>query len=491
MSQSQVPTRILMFTSPDCAYCPSVEKLLQRTIGFGSVAFAHVSTIDINENPELKTRYKIKSLPTLIINDEKVLSGQITEGEVQNVLWNKLVTTILEREKSYDMRKETMLAITTNTLSSALELQLVRPSIGDYTHIGALQKTTFSILGLDVLATRLFYEAGKDLGLYGADSHLLLSLNPKIGAEIRSIEKRFKHVIDGIRIFFNRQTSNLPTYFSDRVDIVSLEDDEAVIRVYETASSTQAMDIGEPLCHFTAGEMAGMIEALLAESVTVRETACWGTGNPYCEFYIKLAGEKEKPYPLPKKRKDRPERFKQLIDRSMRLAYDSIFMKRKMRPNTGDYLHLGVLQQQLTSLKLSDPFTGSLLYAAGHQQGLNSPEIEFINRIKNKSAEIGDMEFLEALKVLRNFYNHPSSFLSREHGKVRSRNLRKESASLIIYELASATATPNAGVNFCDFETGKIAGLFERLTGQNIVANESKCWGLGNNFCEFDVSKVD
>ncbi len=480
-----------MFTSPDCAYCPSVEKLLQRTIGFGSAAFAHVSTIDITENPELKTRYKIKSLPTLIINDEKVLSGQITEGEVQNVLWNKLVTTILEREKSYDMRKETMLAITTNTLSSALELQLVRPSIGDYTHIGALQKTTFSILGLDVLATRLFYEAGKDLGLYGADSHLLLSLNPKIGAEIRSIEKRFKYVIDGIRIFFNRQTSNLPTYFSDRVDIISLEDDEAVIRVYETASSTEAMDIGEPLCHFTAGEMAGMIEALLAESVTVRETACWGTGNPYCEFYIKLAGEKEKPYPLPKKRKDRPERFKQLIDRSMRLAYDSIFMKRKLRPNTGDYLHLGVLQQQLTSLKLSDPFTGSLLYAAGHQQGLNSPEIEFINRIKNKSAEIGEMEFLEALKVLRNFYNHPSSFLSREHGKVRSQNLRKDSASLIIYELASATATPNAGVNFCDFETGKIAGLFERLTGQNIVANESKCWGLGNNFCEFDVSKVD
>jgi glutaredoxin len=141
-----------MFTSPDCAYCPSVEKLLQRTIGFGSTAFAHVSTIDVTENPEVAARYKIKSLPTLIINDEKVLSGQITEGEVQNVLWNKLVTTILEREKSYDMRKETMLAITTNTLSSALELQLVRPSIGDYTHIGALQKTTFSILGLDVLA---------------------------------------------------------------------------------------------------------------------------------------------------------------------------------------------------------------------------------------------------------------------------------------------------------------------------------------------------
>ena len=480
-----------MFTSPDCAYCPSVEKLLQRTIGFGSAAFAHVSTIDVTENPEVATRYKINSLPTLIINDEKVLSGQITEGEVQNVLWNKLVTTILEREKSYDMRKETMLAITTNTLSSALELQLVRPSIGDYTHIGTLQKTTFSILGLDVLATRLFYEAGKDLGLYGADSHLLLSLNPKIGAEIRSIEKRFKYVIEGISEFYNRQTSNLPTYFSDRVDIVSLSHDEAVIHLHETASCTQAMDIGEPLCHFTAGEMAGMIEALLAESVNVRETECWGTGQDFCTFHIKLAGEKEKPYPLPKKRKDRPERFKQLIDRSMRLAYDSIFMKRKMRPNTGDYLHLGVLQQQLTSLKLSDPFTGSLLYAAGHQQGLNSPEIEFINRIKNKSAEIGEMEFLEALKVLRNFYNHPSSFLSREHGKVRSQNLRKESASLIIYELASATATPNAGVNFCDFETGKIAGLFERLTGQNIVANESKCWGLGNNFCEFDVSKVD
>ncbi len=480
-----------MFTSPDCAYCPSVEKLLQRTIGSGSAAFAHVSTIDVNENPEVAARYKIKSLPTLIVNDEKVLSGQISEGEVQNVLWNKLVTTILEREKSYDMRKDTMLAITTNTLSSALELQLVRPSIGDYTHIGTLQKTTYSILGLDVLASRLFYEAGRDLGLYGADSHLLLSLNPKIGAEIRSIEKRFKYVIEGICDFFSRQTSNLPTYFSDRVDIISLEADEAVIHVYETASCTQAMDIGEPLCHFTAGEIAGMMEALLAERVNVRETACWGTGDKFCEFYIKLVGEKETPYPVPKARKDRRERFKELTNHSMQLAFDSLFMKLKMRENAGDYIHIGVPQQQLTSLKLSDPFTGSLLYAAGHEQGLNSPEIEFIQKIKNKSAEIGNMEFLGALKVLRNFYNHPSSFLSREHGKIRSRNLRKESASIIIYELASATATPNAGVNFCDFEAGKIAGLFERLTGQNIVANETKCWGLGNTFCEFEIKVVD
>jgi len=480
-----------MFTSPDCAYCPSVEKLLQRTIGSGSASFAHVSTIDVTENPEVATRYKIRSLPTLVVNDELVLSGQISEAEVQNVLWNKLVTTILEREKSYDMRKDTMLAITTNTLSSALELQLVRPSIGDYTHIGTLQKTTYSILGLDVLATRLFYEAGRDLGLYGADSHLLLSLNPKIGAEIRSIEKRFKYVIEGISDFFSRQTSNLPTYFSDRVDIVSLGDDEAEIHVFETASCTQAMEIGEPLCHFTAGEIAGMIEALLAERVTVRETACWGTGDEFCEFNIKLVGDKETPYPLPKARKDRRERFKTLIEHSMQLAFDSLFMKTKMRPNAGDYIHIGIPQQQLTSLKLSDPFTGSLLYAAGHEQGLNSPEIEYIKKIKNKSAEIGNMKFLEALKVLRNFYNHPSSFLSREHGKVRSRNLRKESASIIIYELASSTATPNAGVNFCDFEAGKIAGLFERLTGQNIIANETKCWGLGNTFCEFEIKVVD
>lgn len=491
VSQSQIPTRILMFTSPDCAYCPSVEKLLKRTIGSGSVAFAHVSTIDVTENPEVAARYKIRSLPTLIVNDEQVLSGQITEGEVQNVLWSKLVSTILEREKSYDTRKETMLAITTNTLSSALELQLVRPSIGDYTHIGFLQKTTFSILGLDILATRLFYEAGRDLGLYGADSHLLLSLNPRIGAEIRSIEKRFQQVIEGIRNFFNRKTSNLPTYFSDRVDVISLDDDEAVIHIYETASCTQAMDIGEPLCHFTAGEIAGMIEALLAERVTVRETACWGTGDPFCEFYIKLVGDKKTSYPLPKARKDRRERFKELINHNMRLAFDSLFMKLKMRPNVGDYLHIGIPQQQLTSLKLSDPFTGSLLYAAGHEQGLTSPEIELIEKIKNKSSPTGNMEFLDALKVLRNFYNHPSSFLSREHGKVRSRNLRKDSASLQIYEIASAAATPNSGVNFCDFEAGWIAGMLERLTGQNIVANESKCWGLGYDYCEFDVQVVE
>lgn len=478
-----------MFTSPDCAYCPSVKKLLQRMIGSGSSVFAHVSTIDITENPEVAARYNIKSLPTLVINDEKVLSGLISDADVQNLLWNKLVSTILEREKSYDMRKETMLSITTNTLSSALELQLVRPSIGDYTHIGSLQKTTFSILGLDILATRLLYEAGRELGLYGADPHLLLSLNPKIGAEIRSIEKRFTYVIEGISNFFNRQTSNLPTYFSDRVDIIKLEDDEAIIHLHETASCSQAMDIGEPLCHFTAGEIAGMIEALLAEKVTVRETACWGTGDTVCEFHIKLVGEKETPYQLPKKQKGRRERFKELIGNSLQLAFDSLFMKRKMRPNAGEYVHIGVPQQQLTSLKLSDPFTGSLLYAAGHEQGLNSPEIKLIERMQNIS--IGNMAFLKAISRLRTLLNHPSSFLSREHGIVQSRNLKRKSASLRIFECASAAGTPSFAVNFCDFEAGWIAGMLERLTGHSIVVNESKCWGLGHEYCEFDIEVVE
>jgi hypothetical protein len=366
----------------------------------------------------------------------------------------------------------------------------VRPSIGDYTHIGTLQKTTFSLLGLDVLATRLLYEAGRDLGLYGADSHLLLSLNPKIGAEIRSIEKRFKYVIEGISNFFNRQTSNLPTYFSDRVDIISLEDDEAIIHLHETASCAQAMDIGEPLCHFTAGEIAGMIEALLAERVIVRETACWGTGDTICEFYIKLAGEKETPYPLPKTRKDRRERFAELINHSMQLAFDSLFMKQKMRPNSGEYVHIGVPQQQLTSLKFSDPFTGSLLYAAGHEQGLNSPEIELMERIQNTTS-IGNLAFLKAVSRLRALLNYPSSFLSREHGIVQSRNLKRKRASLRIFECATAAGTPSFDVNFCDFEAGWIAGILERLTGQSIVVNESKCWGLGYEYCQFDINVVE
>jgi len=56
--------KFLLFTSPECPYCPEAKKQLEKiTLGFDEV--------DISKNEELASKYDVKSIPLLLIKNDK------------------------------------------------------------------------------------------------------------------------------------------------------------------------------------------------------------------------------------------------------------------------------------------------------------------------------------------------------------------------------------------------------------------------------------
>lgn len=55
-------------------------------------------------------------------------------------------------------------------------------------------------------------------------------------------------------------------------------------------------------------------------------------------------------------------------------------------------------------------------------------------------------------------------------------------------ECVSCSGTPNVGKPICHFEGGIIAGVMKYYLKKEITAIETRCWGRGDNFCEFNVT---
>lgn len=70
--------------------------------------------------------------------------------------------------------------------------------------------------------------------------------------------------------------------------LVSQSADQLEIELGESLSGSGLPAVGEPLCYFEAGFLAGALAGLTQRRVQVRETACWGTGAQQCLFVAKL-----------------------------------------------------------------------------------------------------------------------------------------------------------------------------------------------------------
>lgn len=58
-------------------------------------------------------------------------------------------------------------------------------------------------------------------------------------------------------------------------------------------------------------------------------------------------------------------------------------------------------------------------------------------------------------------------------------------------ECATCSGLPNVGETFCHFEAGVIAGALEGVLGESVDAVETKCWGLGDGLCSWEVHTLD
>jgi hypothetical protein len=55
-------------------------------------------------------------------------------------------------------------------------------------------------------------------------------------------------------------------------------------------------------------------------------------------------------------------------------------------------------------------------------------------------------------------------------------------------ECATCEGLPVVGKSVCHLERGVLAGALEARLGRTVHAQETKCWGLGDGACEFEVT---
>jgi predicted hydrocarbon binding protein len=493
-----VPIRMLVFTSPDCYACPDVERIVHKHVGIFYSDMCHISTIDVIDKPKIAEKYNIRSLPTVMIDEEIVLQGLVTESDIRDLLWQRVTGSIMDRQKTFDARKETLLTISKNSFDSIMNEEFIRPNIGDYIHVGVMQQMMVSLVALDKLVPRLLYQAGRDVGLYGFGTYLMITLNPNIGTEFRAKE-RFEEVIKGlVKYYSDNEIINIPMKLAESAEIVELKGNKAVLRIYGLASASGAPYVGEPLCHFSAGEMSGITQVLTGrKEAIVQEIKCLGMGDEFCEFTIEVSDKPitkaqlediEEAYII----EDRNQHFQGILhDISTRLHESFISPKDVFnRGNIGNEVHFTKLQQAIVNLKMTDPFSGALLYAAGMQLGIFGPGKDILQRFLEDENFSWPLTLDQALFIMNKFFHFSMIQAAKERADVKiveENNKQK----IRVFECAMSSGAKDSGTTFCDFMAGYIAGRIQILTNKDCIVNESKCHGLGDKFCEFEISFIE
>jgi predicted hydrocarbon binding protein len=500
--------RLLFFTSPTCFACPDVKRVIENIAGTSMKGMLHVSTIDITEEQEIAAKYGILSVPVVMMNEERIAEGMITEDVIREKLWSQILPNIISQEKD-TRRKESMMILTKNTISSIISQEIVRQNLGDYVHISVYQAVMMSLLQLDPLIPQLLYQSGRELGIFGAAPYYLTVLNPRVGAV--KPEERFQEALIALAQLYSHNNT-VPLYHATQCDVAKVDGYTSTLRIYELANSAGAINIGETLCHFTAGEIAGTIEAMIGSATSVIETKCKGLGDEFCEFDIEVHIGKEigkAPYKIldvsqakqvqflgefPAE-EHRRQLFYEFIHETTQHGYNSMLMKESLRPNDLDYVHISSLQQQIMSLKFRDPFCGALLYSAGRELGVIGPGKRLIyDLLASEDAELPIASLRQATEIMKKYLTHPTNYLSRQHSFVDVFDGEDEDEMFIrIHECAYASGANLSETNLnevlCDFQAGYIAGRLALILKDPPIVTETKCHGTGHNFCEFRIEK--
>lgn len=68
----------------------------------------------------------------------------------------------------------------------------------------------------------------------------------------------------------------------------SFESGKVYLQVDECVSCAGIPDVGEPVCHFEGGMIAGIVENFTNTQVRSKEIKCWGKGDEACVFEVLL-----------------------------------------------------------------------------------------------------------------------------------------------------------------------------------------------------------
>ncbi|MFX0091865.1 MAG: V4R domain-containing protein [Candidatus Hodarchaeota archaeon] len=544
----KTPISIVIFSKKKCPPCTATKNRLNTIISLADRAYGEgvyqVQEYNVKEQPDIVGSIDVTNLPVVLFDGKIGLpSGMASEllymskktttpvglefemignepnsnfsSQRYDLLYNHLFSEMVKAYESKaklmriqeDERKLVAFSLVQNLAAHQYETKTpIREDIGDYVHIGVVQRIVLSLLALSDVAENFLHQGGRDLGRHGISQVILPLIYPDFHKGITPKEK-FKEAINRLKALYNKNEFAL--HITDRAKIIELEKNYARLQIDGSAYATGVGDVQEPLCHLLAGEMEGIIETQLGDDVSVNETKCWGTGANHCEFEIRL-GEKSKVFlpskTSPKTLQERMYLFEERLGIISRNMNDSLRMKTSLRGMV-DFVHISALQQALATLKVSDPFTSILLYFAGNRFGSLGADkytlMKIVDHYRTKKNLRLPFEFNDGITVLAEYFRHPSIMLERSHGLVEYEITEEEKAEFRIFDSAFAVGMQvqlskiekgDRPDNFlkpikklCDFTAGFIAGRLKILTGAEPKVEETHCYSSGDNFCQFSV----
>jgi predicted hydrocarbon binding protein/glutaredoxin len=167
-----------------------------------------------------------------------------------------------------------------------------------------------------------------------------------------------------------------------------------------------------------------------------------------------------------------------------------------VRESVGDYVHIGILQSIILTILSLSPDSGEYLYEAGKILGISGiPQKRFLHgnpNLLDMSESTNKQRLTRAVKALEKHfsadaYGLPLNVASRAKGRI----ITSKKASLRVYDSVYAAGMTDVGIPVCYLGAGEIAGLLETTLGQYIQVTETKCNGLGEEYCEFEIEIVD
>ena len=159
-----------------------------------------------------------------------------------------------------------------------------------------------------------------------------------------------------------------------------------------------------------------------------------------------------------------------LIHDEIKREMKGLISKKTLRKGLGDNVGIAFMRVVKSALSRAGVEEDAILYDLGYDLG----RTVFSEEVKGTDIEgvLTDLKTIwEVLKL----------------GYVSIVEKSDEMAKISVIECYDCMDLPNIGKPLCFFDTGIIAGVFDEKLGRKHSVKETKCWGLGNEVCEFEI----
>jgi len=297
-------------------------------------------------------------------------SAKFSHKDFQDAFWH-----CITQEARYQLQideisspiKNACINASTNMMESLMGINPVMQGLSDYIHISNIQIRNFILLSLSRHICELLFDLGKIAGKYG--SFIGLFEDPIQKARSVTAWEHFQSAMRELVDFYSR-TSDIGLNITKKAVLYEKSRNVVILRLLELPAATGVPDIGIPICHLDAGLIAGIVETLIATPVGVEEIHCWGLGNAFCDFRIRLDENTRSTETLSKSTPFSFEFHDQNVLHSLiRSEHLSIKEGRKIRNGISDYIHFSLFQLFFSTLASIEDLGPFMLVSAGKRHG--------------------------------------------------------------------------------------------------------------------------